>query len=943
MTLKTSLIITGDSNAAQAAVDDLKKSVDNLERGTRVAANTQGTLAASTNVTASSARAAAVAQGAVATANTTVAATGRAAAVAQGAVAVATEVATGAMASFGISAMTVEAILTGGLSLALTAGIGFLTGFAAELFSAGSEAEDAAPKVDKLTEALRRLRKEQANTADIAEIEQKLNGLRDERLKASIAIDRAANTRAGAQDRAAASRRIAELDAEIGGLERSVAMNEAVAKSHEKAEEATTKSTASTRASSAAHRESSEAARAAAAAQKELEADLKGLIDRYDPARKAASDYADELQRIATLAGKGKISPQDAVVYRAQASAAHLGQSLDWGDIRSAATGEQAAIDASGAIDKVVQSINDEIAALSTLNPIERELLEYRSQLLALSPEQRAEAEGRITAALQEKASIEEIAKATGEARRAQEQLGNMAVDAFTAIAVGGQKASDVIDHLGETIAAAAVQATLFGTGPLAAMLGGAVAPASGGSAAGAQSVSADLVGKSVGKSVEGAMDKVFGSKGSFGKTLQNAGLGYAAGGLTGSKTGGALGGAIGGAVGKELLGSALGSLGQFAGPIGAIAGGLLGGAIGGLLKKTKTGAANITSVTQDATLSGNSSSFKAAASGAAGSVQDGLADIAEMLGGAIGAFNVTIGQRHGDWRVRSGTGSLKVAKGATEFDDDQAGAIAYAIQLAVSQGAVTGLSAAVEKAIKSSTDINDALAEALKVQEVEQLLGGIGAELAAQFKSLETQAKERVRIATQYGFDVVAIEKKNAEDRAALMEDMLDAQVGSLQRLVKEMTYGSMFEGSAIEQRDAILKEIEQAKSDVASGKDGAADALAELLQQLNSVSQEAYGSTGQYAADRSMILDLARNEIAKANAEIVKASSSTSSGSSGSDPALATTNNVLNENNDQNARMIVQMEEMNTKLAVIASKSGDPVGDYLKQQRFQKLMWNS
>ncbi|KAK0357769.1 hypothetical protein LTR94_038082, partial [Friedmanniomyces endolithicus] len=64
----------------------------------------------------------------------------------------------------------------------------------------------------------------------------------------------------------------------------------------------------------------------------------------------------------------------------------------------------------------------------------------------------------------------------------------------------------------------------------------------------------------------------------------------------------------IGGAVGKELLGSALGSLGQFAGPIGAIAGGLLGGAIGGLLKKTKTGAANITSVDSDATLSGNSS-----------------------------------------------------------------------------------------------------------------------------------------------------------------------------------------------------------------------------------------------------------------------------------------------------------------------------------------------
>lgn len=368
--------------------------------------------------------------------------------------------------------------------------------------------------------------------------------------------------------------------------------------------------------------------------------------------------------------------------------------------------------------------------------------------------------------------------------------------------------------------------------------------------------------------------------------------------GLKGSSTGGAIGGAIGTAI---------------AGPLGSVVGGTLGSVVGGLLKKTKTGSANITSVTDDATVSGNSSAFKQAASAAAGSVQDGLSQIAEMLGGAIGSFNVTIGQRHGDWRVRAGTGSLKVAKGATEFDDDQEGAIAYAIQLAVSQGAVTGLSAAVEKALKSSTDLNAALEEALKVQEIEILVGGLGAELESQFKAFEIQAKERVRIATQYGFDVVAIEKKNAEDRAALVEEMLEQQVGSLQRLVDEMTYGSLFEGSALEQRDAILKEIEQAKADLAAGKDGAADTLATLLQQLNSVSEEAYGSTGQYAADRTMILDLARNEIAQANAQILQAAASAGSSTSAtSDPALATTNAQLDENNDQNAKVIALLETL-------------------------------
>jgi len=674
------------------------------------------------------------------------------------------------------------------------------------------------------------------------------------------------------------------------------------------------KADSSGRALSSTRTAASAADRAAADATKKLQADLEGVIGRYDPARKAASDYADELERIARLKGAGKISDDDATEYRAQASAAYLGKALPITDLKDMAAQEQAAMDASGAIDKIVQSIENETAALATLDPVQKAMLGYREQLAALSPEERAAAEARIEAALRERDATEQMRQATEDAQRAKEQLAHSAIDAFTAIAVGGQKASDVVSRLAESIAAAAIEATLFGTGPLAAMLNGAVMPSGGTSSGSSSSFVTDTVGKSVGKSVEGAMDKVFGSKGSFGTLLKNAGLGMAAGGLTGSKTGGAVGGAIGGYVGKELLGSALGSLGQFAGPIGAIAGGLLGGAIGGLLKKTKTGSANITNVTDDATLSGNSSQFKKAASGAAGSVQDGLSSIADQLGGAIGSFNVTIGQRHGDWRVRTGTGSLKIAKGAKEFDDDQEGAIAYAIQLAVSQGAVIGLSDAVQKALKSSTDINDAMEEALKVSEIETLMGGLGANIAKEFKAFETTAKERLRIATQYGFDVVAIEKKNAEDRAALTEKLLEEQVGSLQRLVDDMTSGSLFEGSALEQRDAILKEIDKAKADVAAGKDGAADTLATLLQNLNTVSKDAFGSTGGYAADRAMILDEARKAIAAANAQIVAASAGTATSS---DPALATTNSALDENNDQNAQLIALIRDLPASIA--------------------------
>lgn len=426
---------------------------------------------------------------------------------------------------------------------------------------------------------------------------------------------------------------------------------------------------------------------------------------------------------------------------------------------------------------------------------------------------------------------------------------------------------------------------------------------------------------------LKGVFNDIFGDRGVFseslGKTLGqvagNAALGGASGsvvsgllGIKGSGSGGMLGGAIGGALGKELLGS----LGSFAGPIGSIAGGIAGSVVGGLLKKTKTGAANITSVDGDASLSGNSSSFKKAAGGAADSVQDGLARIAETLGASIGAFNVTIGQRHGDWRVREGTGSLKIKKGATEFNDDQAGAIAYAIQLAVSQGAVTGLSAAMDRALRSSPDIDKAIAEALKVQEVEQLLGGLGTEMAAQFKAFEAQAKERLRIASQYGFDVVAIEKRNAEDRAKLVDQILADRIGSLQQLIDDMKYGNLAEGSVMDQRASLVAEIAKARADAESGKDGAADKLASLSRSLVELSRESLGTAGgEYAADRKTAIDAAEAVI-KAENERIKAAQ-------GEQAAM---NSKLDQANDLSTQQVDYLSSIDASLQAIASQGSAP-----------------
>ncbi len=255
----------------------------------------------------------------------------------------------------------------------------------------------------------------------------------------------------------------------------------------------------------------------------------------------------------------------------------------------------------------------------------------------------------------------------------------------------------------------------------------------------------------------------------------------------------------------------------------------------------------------------------------------------------------------------------------------DEAAAITAAIANAIADGAVTGLSARVQRALQSKPDIDQALAEAVKVQNLELTMGGITAQIEKAFKDFETQAADRLRLAKTYGFDVLAIEKRNGEDRVKLAQQLAKSQVGGLQKLIEEMTSGSMFEGTAKDRLDAINVQITKAKADLDAGIEGAGDIYANLLQQRITASKDTYGTTSAYAADRTATLDEARNAIAQANARIAAAS-----GGKVSDPALATTNagiavtnSALDENNDQNARMLAALERSNELLAAIANNN--------------------
>lgn len=369
------------------------------------------------------------------------------------------------------------------------------------------------------------------------------------------------------------------------------------------------------------------------------------------------------------------------------------------------------------------------------------------------------------------------------------------------------------------------------------------------------------------------------------------AGIGKALG-LKMSTTGSQIGGAIGSAIPI---------------PGGDIIGSVIGGLIGGMFKKAKKGSATITGIDSDPVITGNNSKMKAAAGDAAGGVQSVLQQIADALGGEVGAFNVSIGVRDGKYRVDpTGAGRTKAKKGVLDFGDDAQAAIMAAAFDAIGDGGIKGLSAAVQRALRSNGDIDKAVKEALKVQEVEEIVSGLGGTLERQFRQFEAQAKERVRIATQYGFDVTKIEAKNAEDRAKLVDQILTERVGSLQQLLDDLKYGDLFEGTADERRSKLLTEIAAAKGDAEKGVEGAADKLADLTRQLVETSREAYGTAGdEYSGDRANAISTAEAIIAAENERIRAAQQATVDTSK----AMQTQNQLTNEANDMLAEMLSLM----------------------------------
>lgn len=382
------------------------------------------------------------------------------------------------------------------------------------------------------------------------------------------------------------------------------------------------------------------------------------------------------------------------------------------------------------------------------------------------------------------------------------------------------------------------------------------------------------LAGSSLGEDgwqrVTAKLDEVFGGSsgdGTFIKkassVLAGAAIGAGVASITGngskeSQLGGAAGGAIGKQVGEAVAGS-LGKLGAIAGPLGAIAGGILGSALGGLLATTKTGSVSISgaagAISQGGAV-GNGGVQRQNAGILGNDFTNSLSQIVDRLGGTIGTFAVSIGQSNGNFRVDT-TGQGRTNKknaGVLAFGEDSASAVQAALADAIRDGAVAGVSPRVQAVLRQYADnLDRAVAEALKVQDLERLLENRANPFASVFRDFERQAADRLKIARQYGFDVVEIERVNAEERAKLLKEQLAETTASAKALLDDLRFGSRSEGSVSQRLAALGSERSRLEGLVAGGDTTQIDALSQVIQQQLDLSREAFGSTGQFAADRS------------------------------------------------------------------------------------------
>lgn len=442
---------------------------------------------------------------------------------------------------------------------------------------------------------------------------------------------------------------------------------------------------------------------------------------------------------------------------------------------------------------------------------------------------------------------------------------------------------------------------------------------------------------KLLGDEIISSLDKVFGSRGSFGKMLESAGIGSAAGQVFLGSKGGNIGSALGGVLGKEA-GAALfkgvgGMLGKLGGPLGSIVGGVLGGALGSAFSKVSKGYAVVTN--GGVTAGGNNRDLTASSKTSGTGIQAALNNIAEQLGGSIGNYAVSIGKRSSGYIRVSASGSTRVAdksfakNGGSDLlydGKDEAEAMRVALLNALQDGAIKGIREGSQRLLKAGGDIESALRKALSFEQVFKDLKAfkdpVGSALDAvnfEFRRLIDVFKEAGASSAEYA----QLEELYGIKRADAVRDANERILGSLKGLKEFLGVNSDF--YSLRDRQAQAQAIyTPLKARVQAGDATAFDAFSKASQDLLEIERQINGSTSAFYVRADEIRALTDQAIAGKQAVSDAAAASDSPFTALASQQQATTSAIDN----QTAALLAALGGINDNLVASLRARIDATG---------------
>ena len=361
-------------------------------------------------------------------------------------------------------------------------------------------------------------------------------------------------------------------------------------------------------------------------------------------------------------------------------------------------------------------------------------------------------------------------------------------------------------------------------------------------------------------KDITGSFEKLFGDS----KSGLVKGIGSAVGGaMAGLKIGEAIGG-LGKALGLKhfetgaKIGGAIGGL--TGNPLIAAAASVIGGLIESIIYKAPSATATITGA-EPVKVTGNKAAARDAVSLTATSIQKGLQSIASQLGGTVGSFAVSIGKREDYYRVIAEGGKNAGAKhpageGTLLYNGtDEAQAIAIAIQNAIEDGGITGITGTLQRALTvlgTESAVAFAQSWSAAMDDYDAMLNPVAAAIKAVNAPIDSLKATLVAIG-----DTAADQMRLEQYRAAKIAEVMKQQTKTFTDLLSTLN-GEGVGITALTRLNSDLDKFKSFQTDIAAGKQVNQEDFSSLVNKILGESKDVYGTaTAPAEAMRQMLID--------------------------------------------------------------------------------------